>query len=74
MEHITEEWISKEKVRLTNEIDRLAKSIKDMQQEKDRCENLLHNYSCRTLQEIIWNEEDQKRLEERFNSFANKNK
>ena len=71
MEHITEEWISKEKVRLTNEIDRLAKIINETKQEKERCESLLHNYSCRTLQEIIWNEEDQKRLEERFNSLEN---
>ena len=71
MEHITEEWISKEKVRLTNEIDRLAKIINETKQEKEISESLLHNYSCRTLQEIIWNEEDQKRLEERFNSLEN---
>lgn len=72
MAEITEEYISKEKIRLTNEIDRLAHDIKVMQWEKERCENMLHNYSCRTVQELIWNEEDQKMLEERFNSFAKK--
>lgn len=66
MEHITEEWISKEKVRLTNEIDRLAHDIKIMQWEKEMCENMLRNYSERSIEDIIWHENMAKEVEKRL--------